>query len=108
MKTPKRKTPHNEFTPRFYTWEGPNDDAMSAQRWHRKNRIKQLKHTIDKLTFENNIYKETFNQNRAFLKMLLALLREPKRDLVLRAADVDMQLRIKLMSLKEYDRKEPQ
>ena len=59
MKTPKRKSPFSEFTPRFYTWEGPNDDAMSAQRWHRKNSMKQLKHTITRLSAEITELKNT-------------------------------------------------
>ena len=52
MKTPKRKKPCGEFSPQHYTWEGPNDDAWRAQRWKRKNRVKQLKRTIARLTLE--------------------------------------------------------
>lgn len=54
MKTPKRKTPYSVFCPHFFTWEGANDDAMSAQRWKRKNKTAQYKRTIEQLARKND------------------------------------------------------
>ena len=75
-------------------------------RWKRKNRVKQLKHTIDKLTFENNIFKQTFIQNRKFLKELMSLIYTPNRSTRQRLVDLATNIRFKLMSLKDYERKE--
>jgi hypothetical protein len=55
MKTPKR---HYELTavshdPCERVWDRPQEE-VSAQRWKRKNRIRQLKATIARLTEENN------------------------------------------------------
>lgn len=55
MKTPKRdyKTPVNQLTqdiePDFFELDYHTQDA----RWKRKNRIKQLKRTIERLSWEN-------------------------------------------------------
>lgn len=107
MKTPKR---HYELTTMEHSacervWDRPQEE-VSAQRWKRKNRVKQLKHTIDKLTFENNIFKQTFIQNRKFLKELMSLIYEPNRSTTHRLADLAAKIRFKLMSLKDYERKE--
>ena len=75
-------------------------------RWKRKNRIKQLKSTIERLTYENRIFKETFMQNRAFLKELLTICKRPNSSTLHRLTDVYQQLSMQLMSLKNYDRKE--
>lgn len=75
-------------------------------RWKRKNRVKQLKRTIERLTYENRIFKETFIQNRAFLKELLAICKRPNSSTQHRLTDVYQQLYMQLLSLKNYDRKE--
>lgn len=75
-------------------------------RWKRKNRIKQLKRTIERLTYENRIFKETFIWNRSFLKELLAICKRPNSSTQHRLTDVYQQLSMKLLSLKNYDRKE--
>ena len=81
-------------------------DKRDCARWKRKNRIKQLKNTIAKLSFENNIFKQTFIQNRAFLKRLKAICREPNRSPLHRLTDIDRELQMKLIVTKDYKRKE--
>lgn len=54
MKTPKR---HHELTTMEHisterVWDY-SQEQVNAQRWKRKNRIKQLKHTIARLRWEN-------------------------------------------------------
>lgn len=107
MKTPKR---HHELTTMEHSctekvWDF-SQEQVNAQRWKRKNRVKQLKRTIERLTYENRIFKETFKQNRAFLKELLAICKRPNSSTQHRLTDVYQQLSMQLMSLKNYDRKE--
>lgn len=107
MKTPKR---HVELTTMLHdglemVWDNSQWN-VSTQRWKRKNRSAQYKRTIAKLTFENNIFKQTFIQNRAFLKELMSLIYEPNRSITHRLADISAKIRFKLMSLKDYERKE--
>lgn len=107
MKTPKRT-----YSTCFLEWGDEFSGRLSSgqqrayARWHRKNRVKQLKHTIAKLSFENNIFKQTFIQNRAFLKRLKAICREPNRSPLHRLADIDRELQMELMATKDYERKE--
>ena len=54
MKTPKR---HHELTtmehdPSERVWDF-SQEQVNAQRWKRKNRVKRLKHTIERLRWEN-------------------------------------------------------
>ena len=62
MKTPKR---HYELTTMEHsTWSRVWDRAqehVSAQRWRRKNRVAQLKHTIARLNRELAIFTEPEN-----------------------------------------------
>lgn len=106
MKTPKRY--QNKPTPTMP--EDSEPDWYVLNQWcaraKRKNRIKQLKHTIDKLSFENNIFKQTFIQNRAFLKRLKAICREPNRSTLHRLTVIDRELQMELMVTKDYERKE--
>ena len=106
MKTPKRY--QNKPTPTMP--EDSDPDWYVLNQWcaraKRKNRIKQLKNTIAKLSFENNIFKQTFIQNRAFFKRLKAICREPNRSTLHRLTDIDRELQIKLMATKDYERKE--
>lgn len=44
MKTPKRET--NGYEADYCPFDGPNKTAYQCSRWHRKNRVKQLKNTI--------------------------------------------------------------
>lgn len=75
-------------------------------RWKRKNKIAQLKRTIARLKFENEIFKHSFIQNRNFLKSLLSLVLKPKSTPIHRLCDIKMQLDIKLASMKDYEQKE--
>jgi hypothetical protein len=103
MKTPKRDyfayAEHDMYTT-------PGTANKLSTRWKRKNRVKQLKRTIQRLTYENRIFKETFMQNRAFLKELLAICKRLNSSTLHRLTDVYQQLSMQLMSLKNYDRKE--
>lgn len=71
MKTPKRKTPYSVFCPRFFTWEGANDDAMSAQRWKRKNRVRILKNTIAMLRRRLKDTEETLRLTQKLTKCFI-------------------------------------
>lgn len=107
MKTPKR---HHELTTMEHisterVWDY-SQEQVNSQRWKRKNRIKRLKHTISKLTYENAVFKQTFIQKRAFLKRLKAICREPNRSTLHRLAELDRELQMELMVTKDYERKE--
>ena len=71
MKTPKRKTPYSVFCPRFFTWEGANDDAMSAQRWKRKNKTAQYKRTIARILAGENLAPELQTAYR-FMRLVMS------------------------------------
>lgn len=58
MKTPKRNK-GNGYGAACCPYEGPNQTAFEHARWKRKNRIKQLKRTMERLTQENAILKHT-------------------------------------------------
>ena len=47
MKTPKRNK-GNGYEADCYPFDGPNQTAFEHARWHRKNRIAQLKRTINR------------------------------------------------------------
>ena len=58
MRTPKR---HHELTTMVHisterVWDYPQEH-VNTQRWKRKNRIKQLKRTIERLRMENYFMK---------------------------------------------------
>ena len=103
MKTPKRY--QNKPIPLMPEDNVPDYDRLEIwwQRAKRKNRVRQLKNTIGKMRHENAILKATVMQNRAFLQRLKAICREPNRSVLHRLTDVDMELKIQLMSLKEYN-----
>ena len=100
MKTPKR------YPATMSVYATRDELRQDRARWKRKNRVKQLKNTIAKLSFENNIFKQTFIQNRAFLKRLKAICREPNRSPLHRLTDIDRELQMKLIVTKDYKRKE--
>ncbi len=105
MKTPKRTLVTVPLNPDEWPFDPPHHAGDMLARWTRKNRIKQLKHTIDKLSFENAVFKQTFIQNRAFLKRLKAICKEPNRSTLHRLADIDRELQMELMATKDYERK---